>query len=263
MTAALELTGVAVRLGGVPVLRGVDLAVAPGEVLGLVGCNGAGKTTLLRLATRVLAPDAGEVRVAGRPVGAYRRRELARQVAIVPQETSVPFPFRVAEVVLMGRTPHLGALAFESREDLERARDAMEQVGVAHLADRSILEVSGGERQLVMVARALAQDPHLLLFDEPTAFLDLRHRVEVLTRVRALARRGSAALVVSHDLGLAARFCHRLALLAEGRVLAAGPPEEVLTPELLRAGFGIRADVVPGPDGAPLVVPRAPADAGC
>jgi len=260
---ALELTGVAVSLGGAPVLRGVDLAVAAGEVVGLVGCNGAGKTTLLRVVTRVLAPDAGEVRVEGRALAAYRRRELARRVALVPQETAVPFPFRVAEVVLMGRTPHLGALAFESRADLERARDAMAQVGVAHLADRSILEVSGGERQLVMVARALAQDPGILLFDEPTAFLDLRHRMEVLTRVRALARRGAAALVVSHDLGLAARLCDRLALLAEGRILAAGPPREVLTPERLREGFGIAADVVAGPDGAPLVVPRAPAGDGC
>jgi len=263
---ALELAGVEVALGGHAVLRGVDLVVAPGEVVGLVGCNGAGKTTLLRLVTRVLAPDAGEIRVEGRPVGGvggYRRRELARRVAVVPQETAVPFPFRVAEVVLMGRTPHLGALAFESRADLARARDAMEQVGVAHLADRSILDLSGGERQLVMVARALVQEPRVLLFDEPTAFLDLRHRMEVLARVRGLARRGAAALVVSHDLGLAARLCDRLALLARGRILAAGPPAEVLTPERLREGFGVAADVVPGPDGAPLVVPRAPADDAC
>jgi len=260
---ALELAGVEVALGGAAILRGVDLAVAPGEVVGLVGCNGAGKTTLLRLVTRVLAPDSGEIRIEGRPVAGYRRRELARCVAVVPQETSVPFPFRVAEVVLMGRTPHLGALAFDSREDLDRAREAMEQVGVAHLADRSILDLSGGERQLVMVARALVQEPRVLLFDEPTAFLDLRHRMEVLARVRGLARRGAAALVVSHDLGLAARLCDRLALLARGRILAVGSPGEVLTPERLREGFGVVADVVAGPDGAPLVVPRAPAGDAC
>ena len=256
MSAGLRFERVGVRLGAVTVLRGVDLAVAPGEVVGLLGRNGAGKTTLLRTATRVIAPDAGSVRVDGDPVTTLSRRELARRVAVVPQETHVPFPFRVAEVVLMGRTPHLGAFAFESPADLERAQQALERMGVAHLADRSILEVSGGERQLVMVSRALVQDPRALIFDEPTAFLDLAHRVQVLGAVRELARDGRAALVVTHDLTLAARFCDRLALLADGRVLAAGPPAEVLDPQRLREAYGVEAQVVPGPDGAPLVVPR-------
>ena len=256
MSAGLRFEGVAVRLGGADVLRGIDLDVAPGEVVGLLGRNGAGKTTLLRTATRVIAPDAGSVRVDGDPVTALSRRELARRVAVVPQETHVPFPFRVAEVVLMGRTPHLGAFAFESPADLERAQQALERMGVAHLADRSILEVSGGERQLVMVSRALVQDPRALIFDEPTAFLDLAHRVQVLGAVRELARDGRAALVVTHDLTLAARFCDRLALLADGRVLAAGPPAEVLDPQRLREAYGVEVQVVPGPDGAPLVVPR-------
>jgi iron complex transport system ATP-binding protein len=256
MSAGLRFERVGVRLGGVEVLRGVDLAVAPGEVVGLLGRNGAGKTTLLRTATRVIAPDAGSVQVDGDPVTALSRRELARRVAVVPQETHVPFPFRVAEVVLMGRTPHLGAFAFESLADLERAHQALERMGVAHLADRSILEVSGGERQLVMVARALVQDPRALLFDEPTAFLDLAHRVQVLGAVRELARDGRAALVVTHDLTLAARFCDRLALLTEGRVLAAGPPAQVLDPQRLLQAYGVEAQVVPGPDGAPLIVPR-------
>lgn len=253
---ALRVDGVAVSFSGVPILRGVDLAVQPGEVLGLLGCNGAGKTTLLRVVTRVLAPDAGEVCVGGERVVDLPRRELARRLAVVPQETHVPFPFRVGEVVLMGRIPHGGAFALDTPEDRRRAEAALAMLGIAHLADRSILDVSGGERQLATVARALAQDPDVLLFDEPTAFLDLRHRVEVLGAVRELAASGRAALVVSHDLGLAARFCDRLALLAEGRVLATGPPSEVLTPAHLRVGFGIEADVVTGPDGAPLVVPR-------
>lgn len=256
MSAGLRFEGVAVRLGEADVLRGIDLEVAPGEVVGLLGRNGSGKTTLLRTATRVIAPDAGTICVDGDPVTALSRRELAQRVAVVPQETHVPFPFRVAEVVLMGRTPHLGAFAFESSADLERAQQALERMGVAHLADRSILEVSGGERQLVMVARALVQDPRALLFDEPTAFLDLAHRVQVLGAVRELARDGRAALVVTHDLTLAARFCDRLALLAAGRVLAAGPPAEVLDPQRLREAYGVEAQVVPGPDGAPLVVPR-------
>jgi iron complex transport system ATP-binding protein len=256
MTAMLELCGVALALGGKPLLRDVNLSLGAGEVLGLLGRNGAGKTTLLRVATRVLRPDGGEVRLEGRSLEAYSRRDLARAMAVVPQETQVPFAFRALEVVLMGRAPHLGLLGFESSQDLARAKDAMARAGVSHLAERPVTLLSGGERQLVVLARALAQDAPILLLDEPTAFLDLRHRLEVLTLVRALARAGGSALVVSHDLGLAARFCDRLALLGDGEILAAGPPAEVLRPEHLRRAFDIEADVVNGPGGVPLVVPR-------
>ncbi|UCE87868.1 MAG: ABC transporter ATP-binding protein [Deltaproteobacteria bacterium] len=258
----MSLEGVALRLGRNPVLAGVDLELARGEVLGLLGCNGAGKTTLLRLLTRVLRPDAGRIELAGRPLESYPRRLLAQTVAIVPQDTQAPFPFSAAEIVLMGRAPHRPALGFESASDVERARAAMRRVGIEALADRSILSLSGGERQLVMVARALVQDPELLLFDEPTAFLDLRHRVDVLGIVRDSVRAGRSALVVSHDLGLAARMCDRLAMLHEGRVVAAGTPADVLTPDRLRRVFGIEADVVPAPDGSPLVVPHRSAPSG-
>jgi len=182
---------------------------------------------------------------------------LAREIAMVPQDVQVAFPFRAGEVVLMGRSPHLGAFGYESRADVERAREAMERVGIAALADRSMLELSGGERQLVLVARALVQDPAVLLLDEPTAHLDLRHRLGVLERVRDFVEAGRSALVVSHDLGLAARGCTRLALLTDGRVLDSGAPERVLTPGNLRTVFDIEADVVTAPDGSPLVVPRS------
>lgn len=260
--SALAFEQVSVSVGGQPVLAGVDLAVEPGEVVGLVGRNGAGKTTLLRVASGVLAPDAGRVRVAGDPVSELSRRELARRVAVVPQDTSVPFAFRVFELVLMGRSPHLGALGFESADDLARAHDALDDVGIARLADRSVLSLSGGERQLVVVARALAQDAPLLLLDEATAFLDLHHRARVLALARRHARQGRrAALVVSHDLALAARACDRLALLVDGRILACGPPREVLTEAAVEAAFGLPVSVVEGPDGAPIVVPHAGAAA--
>jgi len=258
-TSALRFEGVRVAPGGAPILAGVDLDVAPGEVLGLVGRNGAGKTTLLRVASGVLVPDAGRVLVGGDPVGELPRRELARRVAVVPQDTSIPFAFRVFELVLMGRSPHLGTLGFESADDLARAHDALEEVGVAHLAERSVLSLSGGERQLVVVARALAQDAPLLLLDEATAFLDLRHRAHVLALAREHARLGGrAALVVSHDLALAARACDRLAVLVDGRVAACGPPREVLTEARVEEAFGLPVRVMDGPDGAPIVVPRPP-----
>jgi iron complex transport system ATP-binding protein len=253
----LEFEDVAVQVGGQSVLRGVDLTLAPGEIVGLVGRNGAGKTTLLRVASRVLQPQRGRVRVGGLPLESLSRRALATRVAVVPQDVSIPFPFRAGEVVLMGRSPHLGTFGFESSGDVERARSAMAQVGVEHLADRSMLELSGGERQLVLVARALVQDPAVLLLDEPTAHLDLRHRLGVLERVRDFAEAGRSALVVSHDLALAARGCTRLALLTDGRVLDSGAPERVLTPGNLRTVFDIEADVVTAPDGSPLVVPRS------
>jgi iron complex transport system ATP-binding protein len=260
--ALLAFEGVGVALGGRPVLADVSLALAPGEVVALVGPNGSGKTTLLRVASGVLAPAAGRVRLCGRELPRLSRRELARQLAVVPQDAAIPFPFSVAEVVLMGRSPHLAPLAFESRADVERAREAMARVGIEHLADRSVLELSGGERQLVLVARAFAQDPRVLLLDEPTAHLDLRHRLEVLARVREFAAGGRAALVVSHDLGLAARTSERLALLRAGRVFAAGRPEEVLTPQALREVFGVEAEVLRTPEAGLAVVARAASGAG-
>ena len=185
---------------------------------------------------------------AGGHLAAFSRRELAREVGVVPQDATIAFPFTAGEVVLMGRTPHLGLLGFETPADVARARDAMARVGIEELADRSVLELSGGERQLVLVARALAQDPRVLLLDEPTAHLDLRHRVAVLEQVRAFVGRGRSALVVSHDLGLAARTCERVALLQRGELWPPlGEPRAVLTPAALREVFGVEADVVTGP----------------
>ena len=269
MSDALRFDGVRLSLGGRPVLRGVDLTVSRGEVVGLVGANGAGKTTLLRVATRALRPDAGRVLVDGAACDRMSRRDLARAIAVVPQETQIPFAFRVGEMVLMGRSPHLPLLGFEGDSDVELARQAMQRVGIAALADRTLFQLSGGERQLVMIARALAQAPSVLLLDEATAFLDLRHRVDVLRIVREFSAAGGAALVVSHDLNLAARHCDRIALLCAGRIHAVGPPVRVLTVDNLDETFGVRTRIGVGPDGAPVVVvdgdaaaPRDPAARG-
>jgi len=260
VNAALCFEDVCFRAGAREILAGVSFRVEPGEILTLAGPNGAGKTTLLRLASRVVQPSAGRVRVGGRDVAELSRRELARELAVVPQDVSLAFPFRAGEVVLMGRAPHLGLLGFETAKDVVRAREAMERVGVAELADRSVLELSGGERQLLLLARALAQDARVLLLDEPTSHLDLRHRVTVLEQVRAFVAGGRAALIVSHDLGLAAHSADRLALLEGGRLASLGTPDQVLRPEILRAVFGVEASVIEAPGGARVVVPRLAGD---
>ncbi len=255
---ALVFENVGVRFGAREILRGVNLELARGEMLALVGPNGSGKTTLVRVASRVLTASTGRIRVAGRTVSDYSQRELARELAVVPQDAPIAFPFRAGEVVLMGRSPHLGPLGFETAADIEIAREAMAQLGIEALAERSVLELSGGERKLVLVARALAQDARVLLLDEPTAHLDLRHGIIVLDRVREFVRKGGCALVVSHDLTLAARGCDRVALLESGGLVATGTPAEVLTREHLRSTFGIEAELLTAADGSPVVVPLAP-----
>ena len=250
------MAGVHVSLGGRAVLDDVHVEVAAGEVVGVMGRNGAGKTTLLRVAGGTLSPDAGRIEIGGVDSASLSRRARARCIATVPQDVDVRFPFTAGEIVRMGRTPHQGLLGMESKADIEAARAALESVGASALADRRLGELSGGERQLVVFARALAQDPDVLLLDEPTSHLDLRHRVDVLGIVRGLAREGRAALVVSHDLGLAARACDRWVVLVDGRVHADGPPAEILNSDLLASAFGMDAEVVHGGDGLPLVVPR-------
>jgi len=262
MSAALCFEDVRAEVGGRTLLSGLEFAVHPGEVVGLVGRNGVGKTTLLRIASAALPPAAGRVTLGSQDVATLPRRVLAQRVALVPQDLHVPFPFRVGELVLMGRAPHQPLLGLESESDVALAGEALDRLGLGDLADREITRLSGGERQLTLFARALVQDPEILLLDEPTAFLDLKHRVEVLAEVRAFAARGRGALVVSHDLSLAARTCDRVVLLGEGGLVAAGTPAEVLQPEPLRRAFDIEAESFTGPDGRMVVVPRIPVDRG-
>lgn len=233
-----------------PILRGIDLTVAAGEFIGLVGPNGAGKSTLMRLLAGLVEPTRGDVLFEGHRIGQIPDRARARAIAFVPQNTHVAFGFSVYDIVAMGRYPHRGRFGALEERDRAAIESALEAVELLPLADRRIHELSGGERQRAFIARALAQEPRLLFLDEPTANLDVRHQIELLELIGALNKERRVAVVMAiHDLTWAVRTSSRLLLLAEGRLLAQGPPEEVLTPELLRRAFGVEGRVVRTPEG--------------
>jgi iron complex transport system ATP-binding protein len=235
-------------------LRDASIFVRRGEVVGLVGPNGSGKTTVVRVVSRALRPRSGRVEVAGRDPYAMRARAAARLAAVVPQDVATALAFTALEIVLMGRSPYLSPFGGGGPEDYRRARLAMETSGVLHLGDRPLDELSGGERQRVFLAQALAQDAPLLLLDEPTTHLDLKHVVDFLEALRDLARDGRGVLAVFHDLNLASGTCDRLVALDRGEIVAAGPPEELLTPAFVRAVYGVEAEVHPHPaTGRPTV----------
>jgi iron complex transport system ATP-binding protein len=254
----LEVRGVALSLGGTPILRGVDLAVGGGEVVGLVGPNGAGKSTLMRAISGVLPFERGSVALDGAPIEGWSRTELARSLAVVQQLPEAPETMQVAELVLLGRYPHLGLLGRESGADYLAADRAMLRAGCLDLAERTLETLSGGQRRRAFIARALAQETPLLLLDEPTANLDASAQAEVMGVLRELAASGTGVLVVVHDLTLAAAFCDRLVLLHRGQVAAEGAPREVITSALVAGTYGPHVAVIEDPQtGAPVVVPRA------
>jgi len=252
---ALLLEGIVAGYGGQPAVRGATIRVREGEVVGLVGPNGSGKTTLVRVASRALRPSRGVVLVAGQDPYGIGARRAARLVAVVPQDVAPAFSFTALEVTLMGRSPYRSVWGGGGPEDWARARDAMELTGVAHLADRPIEELSGGERRRVVLAQALAQDAPLLLLDEPATHLDIRHVAELLGTMRRLAaEEDKAVLAVFHDLNLAAAGCDRVVVLSAGEVAAEGTPEDVITQGLLRSVYGVEAEVFPSAvSGHPVV----------
>ncbi len=244
-----------------PVLAGVGLDVGYGDFVGLIGPNGSGKSTLLKLMLGQLPPQSGTVWLQGRPVAETPAEHRARTVGYLPQQVAASFRFTAGQVVMMGRHPHLRALRLESEADAAAAEACMRALNVEELRDRHFETLSGGERQRVLLASVLAQEPQIILLDEPTAALDLHHQVEVMRALTALNRQGVALVMVTHDLNLAARYCPRLCLLHDRRIRADGPPAAVLTGGILRAAYGDALRVIADPDtGAPVVLPAVEAE---
>ena len=236
---ALEINDVDAYYGGVKVLEGVDFGAAPGELLGIIGPNGSGKTTLLRTIARILKPKTGAILLDAKDVVQMTDKEFSRQFAAVPQDTNVHFDFSALDIVLMGRNPHLGRLELESEKDIAIARRCMELTNCWQLAERPVTELSGGERQLVIIARALAQEPKVLLLDEPTSHLDINYQIEIMELLKHLtSHEGLIVIAVIHDLNLAAQYCDRLVLLRKGAIIAMGSQYAVLTAANIKTAFG-------------------------
>ncbi|HDI46732.1 MAG TPA: heme ABC transporter ATP-binding protein [Candidatus Methanomethylia archaeon] len=240
----LRIQGVDCYYGSIKALDGITLEVREGEFLGIVGPNGSGKTTLIRAIARILKPKVGAIFLDEENISAMSNVELARKVAVVPQEAATTFSFTALDIVLMGRNPYLGRLAFERQEDYEIARWAMELTNTWHLANRPVNELSGGEKQRVIIARALAQKPQVMMLDEPTSHLDISHQIEILEILKRLCREEKVTVIaVFHDLNLAARYCDRLVMMYQGKVAAVGSVEEVLTPSNIEKVFSVKVEV--------------------
>ena len=254
-----EFRDLAFSYGTTTVLQGVSGRIEAGAFVALVGPNGAGKSTLLKILAGLLRRASGSLRFMDRPLDEYRVRDLARKVAFVAQETHVVFPFTVDEMILMGRVPHRGGLSFDDEVEWDRIRGIMEATETLQLSGKIFNQLSGGERQRVVLASALAQEPEVLLLDEPTVYLDLKHQIEfygILERLNA--ERGMTILSVTHDINLAARYARRMIAICGGTFRADGTPAQVLTPANIYATFGIHAEVLTRSDGqGRYVVPTA------
>lgn len=254
---ALAARAIDVGYQGTTVISGLDLEISPGRLTGIIGPNGCGKSTLLKALSRLVQVSAGHVEIAGRPLSALSTRELATAMAVLPQSPVAPEGILVADLVALGRHPHQSWLRQWSANDGDVVRDALEQTGVADLADRTVESLSGGQRQRVWIAMVLAQQTDTLLLDEPTTFLDLSRSLEVLDLIDVLHTEYNRTVVmVLHDLALACRYCDELVVMRDGAVVAQGTPAEVITEQLLWEVFGLRSRVIADPvSSRPLVVP--------
>jgi len=240
----LKVENISASYREIPVLEGISFQVPEGEFLGIIGPNGAGKTTLLKIMTGIKQPLDGKVTLDGKNLDSLSRKEIARIMAVVPQSSFIPPLFTVEDVVLMGRYPHQKSRFATTEEDMESVKEAMRKTNTLAFRNRLVNELSGGERQEVIIARALAQKPKILMLDEPTANLDIKHQMRILSLVRSLVKKSRiTTIMVIHDLNLAARFCNRLILLHNRRIHSQGEPKEVLTPQNLKAAYEVEVKV--------------------
>ncbi|KPK36308.1 MAG: ABC transporter [Nitrospira bacterium SG8_35_1] len=246
----LDIKNISLNMRDKLILSNVSLSVAAGEFFVIIGPNGAGKTSLLKVLSGLQKAHQGSVAIKDKDISKYRRRNLSQIMAIVPQQIELGFPFTVAETVIMGRTPHLGILGMEGENDFHLAEEAMKFTDVVHLADRKLHQLSGGELQRVIIARAICQQPEIILLDEPTTALDPSHQLKIMDLMEKFRREhGTTIVMVSHDLNLASMYGDRLLLLKEGRVVKTGEPKKVLNKELLEQSYGCRIQVDVSPLG--------------
>jgi len=255
----LTIKGIDFYYESIKALENITFEVKEGEVLGIIGPNGSGKTTLLKCINMVLRPKVGAILIDSKNISEFDRKEIAKNIGVVPQNSTIHFPFTVFDIVLMGRMPYVDKLKGECCKDLEITEEVMKITNIKHLASRPINEISGGEKQRVVIARALAQEPKILLLDEPTLHLDINHQIEILELVVEIAKRKKLIVImVSHDLGLASRYCDKLLLLHKGSIYSVGSAAEVLTTENIKKVYGIDTYLIHHPPtNSYLVIPKA------
>ena len=253
----LDISDLSFGYDGKATLEDVFLEVEKGEVVSLVGPNGAGKSTLIKCINRVLKPQRGTVLVDGRAATLMKSKDFSKMMGYVPQSTTEVFPYTVFDIVLMGRRPHIGWRV--SGRDVRVVAKTLKFMGIEEFASRYFDELSGGEKQKIAMARAIVQEPEILLLDEPTSNLDIKHQLEVMRTVRLLVQKGGiSAIMAMHDLNLASRFSDKIVMLKDGRVFEMGCPESVLVPENIEKVYGVRADVIKDRSGRPYVMPIDP-----
>lgn len=239
MEISVKATNLCYAYGGTSVLNNLSFTVSRGELFIVIGPNGSGKTTLMKILAGLLKADKGDLEIKGRPIGSYKRKTFARQIAFVPQQVPTDFPFIVSDVVLFGRSPHLGTFGLESQKDIDLAKKAMEFTETSHLVKRRMDQLSGGECQRVFIARAICQDPDIIILDEPTASLDIAHQMRIMDMMEKMKQEKQiTAIMVSHDVNLAAMYADKLMLINQGKLVKYGSPKDVLTYKTLESVYG-------------------------